>query len=221
MSIYHLHIPRTSGVFIREQMIKKTDMSMFVGHREPIPQSMSEYEYVSGHFATNFIQDFDTNFAIYRNPVELTFSYINYMRDNLYNHLSLDELIEEYAKTDKIKNFVNMNSKFLTGTMDVSKYNEMITDLKEVAESGWYVETKCNTLDMFVDIIQKNNTYLVDYSDNKKYEKISELYKVNYNDIKINKSSEIEDATTSKYFELITELNSFDLEVYEYLKEQA
>ena len=202
-------------------MIKKTDRSMFVGHREPIPQSVSEYEYISGHFATNFIQDFDINFAIYRNPVELTFSYINYMRDNLYNHLSLDELIQEYVKTDKIKNFVNMNSKFLTGTIDIPKYNEMITDLKEVAESGWYVKTKCNTMDMFVDIIQKNNTYLVDYSDDKKYEKISKLYDAKYNDIKINKSSEIDSSTRSKHIDLITDLNSFDLEVYEYLKKQA
>jgi hypothetical protein len=218
MSIYHLHIPRTSGVFIREKIIRQIDKPMFIGHRDPIPENISEYKYLSGHFATNFIQDFDINFAIYRNPIELSFSYINYMRDIFYNHLSLDELIEQYVNTDKIKNFVNMNSKFLTGTVDATKYNKMITDLKEVAESGWYVETKCNTIDMFVDIIQKNNTYLVDYSDDKKYEKISKLYEAEYSDIKINKSSEIESSTISKHIDLITDLNSFDLEVYEYLK---
>lgn len=217
MSIYHLHIPRTSGVFIREQMIKKTDKTMFVGHREAIPEDISKYDYLSGHFGINFVKNFDINFAIYREPVELTFSYINYIRDYLYSHLSLDELIEEYVRTDKIKNFVNINSKFLTGTMDIDKYNKMVTNLQEVAESGWYIETKCNTLSQFVDIIQKNNTLLVDYADDSKYSKVSLLYGIEYDDIKINKSSEIEHGTLSKYNNLITELNSFDLEVYEYL----
>lgn len=218
MSIYHLHIPRTSGVFIREKIIRQTDKSMFIGHRDPIPENISEYKYFSGHFATNFVQDFDINFAIYRNPVELSFSYISYMKDIFYPYLSVDQLIDYYVATDKIKNFANINSKFLTGTMDVVKYNKMITDLKEVAESGWYVETKCNKIEMFVDIVQKNNTYLVDYSDDEKYKKVSKLYDAEYTDVKINKSSEIESSTRSKHIDLITDLNSFDLEVYGYLK---
>lgn len=217
MSIYHLHIPRTSGVFVREQIIKKTYGSMFVGHTVPLPQSFSNYEYVSGHYATNPIPDFDINFAIYRDPVELTFSYVNYMRDKLYPHLSFDELMKEYIDTDKIKNFVNINSRFLTGVMDVTKYNKMITNLRDVAENGWYVESSCKNLDSFVETIQNNRTILINYYDPQKYQKISSIYNVEYNDVKINESSEIYEESFIKYNNLITDLNSFDLEVYEYL----
>lgn len=217
MSIYHLHIPRTSGVFVREQIIKKTYGSMFVGHKTPIPQSFSDYEYLSGHYATNPIKDFDINFAIYREPVELTFSYINYMRDRFYPHLDLEELINYYLETGKIYNFVNINSRFLTGVMDVTKYNKMITNLRDVAESGWFVETGCKEMDSFVETIQKNKTIFVNYYDSKKYQKISSIYNVEYNDFRINESSDIDQEVFAKYNNLITELNSFDLEVYDYL----
>lgn len=217
MSVYHLHIPRTSGVFLREGVIRKTNKPMFVGHREAIPENLAEYEYISGHFATNPIKHFDINFAIYREPVELTFSYINYMRDIFYPQMSFDDLIEHYIATDKIQNFVNVNSTFLTGTMDTNKYNKMVTDLQVVAESGWYVTTNCKTLDNFVDNIQKNNTILVDYLDDQKYDKISAIYGVDYPNTKVNSSSKIDNETILKYNKLITELNSFDLEVYGYL----
>ena len=161
MSIYHLHIPRTSGVFIREEMIKKTNKLMFVGHRHPIPENLNDYEYLSGHFATNPVKFFDTNFAIYREPVSLTFSYISYMRDNFYRHLSIDELIDYYIDNNKIQNFTNINSKFLTGKMDHFKYNKMITDLQTIAESCWYVTSECNDLQLFVETVQKNKTILI------------------------------------------------------------
>lgn len=220
MSIYHLHIPRNSGVFIREEMIKKTNKPMFVGHRDPIPESFDGHEYLSGHFATNPVESFDINFALYREPVSLTFSYISYMKDNFYPHLSVDQLIDHYIATDKMKNFVNINSKFLTGEMDYAKYNKMITDLQIVAESCWYVTSDCNDLQLFIETIQKNNTILIDYNDEQKYEKISRLYDVDYRDIIVNKSSEMDSEVFSKYKDLVSDLNSFDLEVYEYLKSE-
>jgi hypothetical protein len=220
MSIYHLHIPRTSGVFIRENIIKQINRPMFVGHRIPVPENISEYKYVSGHFATNPIKFFDINFAIYREPISLTFSYIAYMRDNFYPHLSVGQLIDYYIDSDKIKNFVNINSKFLTGEMDYIKYNKRITDLKTVAESCWYVTSNCNNLQFFIETIQKNKTILISYNDKQKYEKVSKFYNVNYRNIDINRSSKIEDKVLKKYKSIMLELNSFDLEVFDYLESE-
>lgn len=204
-------------MFIREEIIKKTYGSMFVGHSLPLPQSFSNYEYISGHYATNPISDFDINFAIYRDPVDLTFSYINYMRDKFYPFLSLDELIKDYINNNKINNFVNINSRFLAGAMDIAKYNKSITNLREVAESGWYVELAQQDLDFFIETIQKNKTILINYSDEHRYQKISKIYNVKYDNAILNESSEIYEETFEKYNNLINDLNQFDLEVYDYL----
>jgi len=218
MSIYHLHIPRTSGVFIRETAIKKSEKNIFAGHTQKLPESFSDYDIVSGHFATTPIKDTDKNFAIFRHPVDLTFSYINYVRDRFYPNKDLGDLIETYLESGKLENFVNINSKFLTGQVDTLKYNKNITNLLTMAENCWFVKNYDTDLESFVETIQRNKTILVDFDSDEKYDLVSEILGRKVNDAKINISSSISQTTLHIYYDLITKLNSFDLEVYDYLK---
>jgi hypothetical protein len=221
MSIYHLHIPRTSGVFVREFAINKSGKKVFSGHIRELPESFSNYDFISGHFATTPIKDVDTNFAIFRNPVDLTFSYINYIRDKFHSYLSLEELIEYYLTTNKIESFVNINSKFLTGEVDMPKYNKNITNLLQMAENCWFVKNYGTEIESIVDTIQKNKTILVDFDNKEKYSRVSEILDIDLNGFKINESSIIEQNVINKYNNLITDLNMLDLEVWAYAKKQA
>jgi hypothetical protein len=209
MSVYHLHVPRTSGVFVREFAINKSGKKVFSGHVRQFPESFYDYDFISGHFATTPIKYVDTNFAIFRNPVDLTFSYINYIRDKFYSDLSLEE------------NFVNINSKFLTGQIDVPKYNKNITNLLQMAENCWFVKNYGTEIESIVDTVQKNKTILVDFDNEEKYSRVSEILDIDLNGFKINESSIIEQNVIDKYNNLITELNMLDLEVWNYAKKQA
>jgi hypothetical protein len=221
MSVYHLHIPRTSGVFVREFAINKSGKKVFSGHVRQFPESFYDYDFISGHFATTPIKYVDTNFAIFRNPVDLTFSYINYIRDKFYSDLSLEDLIENYLVTNKIENFVNINSKFLTGQIDVPKYNKNITNLLQMAENCWFVKNYGTEIESIVDTVQKNKTILVDFDNEEKYSRVSEILDIDLNGFKINESSIIEQNVIDKYNNLITELNMLDLEVWNYAKKQT
>lgn len=221
MSIYHLHIPRTSGVFIREFAVKKLNKLIFAGHTQKLPSSFSDYDIVSGHFATTPIKDTDINFSIFRNPVDLTFSYINYIRDKFYQETSLEDLIEQYLSNEKIYSFVNINSKFLTGKIDIYKYNKNITNLLEMAENCWFVKNYDTEAKDIIKTIQKNKTILVDFESDHKYATIGQILGISIGGNKVNESSVIDQDVINKYYDLITFLNKTDLEVYGYAKEQA
>lgn len=214
MSTYHLHIPRTSGVFIRNQIIKNHNENNFLGHTEPLPKSFKTFSNVSGHFATTPIKDLDINFAIIRNPVDLTLSYINYMRDNFYSDLSLFDLINIYIKNEVIENFVNINSKFLTGSINIDKYNQNVSDLKVVAESGWYIEKYSGSKNASVEIIQNNKTKILIFEDPEVYSKASSIYNIDNNETRVNSSSLFDLEEIFSHIELLTELNSMDIDLY-------
>lgn len=218
MSIYHLHIPRTSGVFIREFAVKKLNKLIFAGHTQKLPSSFSDYDIVSGHFATTPIKDTDINFSIFRNPVDLTFSYINYIRDKFYQETSLEDLIEQYLSNEKIYSFVNINSKFLTGKIDIYKYNKNITNLLEMAENCWFVKNCDKDIQSIINTIINNKTVLINFDNHNRYSLVGEILKVDVVGNKINDSSGIDQNVVKKYYDLIKNLNKLDLEFYDYAK---
>lgn len=214
MSTYHLHIPRTSGVFIRDEIIKKSDENNFLGHTEKIPKSFIGFKNVSGHFATTPIKDMDNNFSVIRNPIDLTISYINYMRDCFYESISLPDLLEKYILEKTIMNFVDINCKFLTGHMDIDLYNKNLSDLKIVAESGWYIEGYSLDKNTCIDIINNNETNILIFEDIDLYSKVSNLYNTSHSGIKTNASSHFEQEEIDPYIDMLTELNSADIDLY-------
>jgi hypothetical protein len=219
MSIYHLHIPRTSGVFIRENIINNfSNKNNFVGHRQKLPESFSMFDNISGHFANNPVAESDITFALLRNPVELTFSYVQYMRDRFYPIFTFDELFNKYEREGLITNFSNINTKFLTGFLDSKKYNDNIQDIKRVAENGWYVENYLSNAEFAVSQINSSGILTFIYEDPQKYEKISKIYGKDILGDKVNDSQVIDSKTIKKYKKVISDLNWLDLELYEYFK---
>jgi hypothetical protein len=220
MSIYHLHIPRTGGVFVREKIIKQLD-NVFSGHRDRLPSSFSGYDHVSGHFATTPIKDTDRNFAIVREPISLTFSYINYMRDVFYPSWSFDDLFYFYQETNKIQNFVNINTKFLTGTIDSDLYNNQISDLKTVAEDAWYVGGYALEPDIAIDVIANNKTDVIFFEDRDRNNIVCNIYGVKAENRKLNSSSDITPDVFSRHYRTIKDLNELDIATYLKLKEAS
>jgi len=218
MSTYHLHIPRTGGVFIREKIIKQLD-SVFSGHKNKLPSSFSEYDHVSGHFSTTPIADVDQSFAVVREPISLTFSYINYMRDSFYPTWSFDDLFYFYLETNKLESFVNINTKFLTGVTDVDLYNKNIEDLKSVAESSWYVKDYSLEAATAMDVIATNGTDIIFFEDKDKINIVCNIYGVKVEDRKLNTSSDIAPDVFSRHYKTIKDLNELDIATYLKLKE--
>lgn len=220
MSIYHLHIPRTGGVFIREKIIKQLN-NVFSGHRNSLPSSFSGYDHVSGHFATTPISDVDHSFAVVREPVSLTFSYINYMRDLFYPNWSFDDLFHFYLETNKLDSFVNINTRFLTGVTDVSLYNKNIENLKDMAESAWHVKDHALEATTAIDIIDTNETDIIFFEDINKINTVCNIYGVKAENKKLNTSSSITPDVFSRHYRTIKDLNELDVATYLKLKEAS
>lgn len=219
MSIYHLHIPRTSGVYIRENLIKSfQDKNNFVGHKQKLPNSFKNFDNVSGHFANTPVLDSDFTFAIVRNPVSLSFSYIQYMKDKFYPTMKFEELFDKYEKEDKLKSFININTKFLTGFINIEKYNNSITDLKKLAENCWEVENYVSTAEFAKEHIESCNIKIFKYEDNNLYRDICKIYKRDISQKVLNESSKIDSIVLKKYYSVLSELNWLDLELYEIIK---
>lgn len=216
MSIYHLHVPRTSGVYIREKLIKSfKESNNFVGHTQEIPASFKSFDNISGHFANTPVQESSLTFAVIRNPIDLTFSYIQYMRDKFYPTLTFEELFKKYEREDKLKSFTNINAKFLTGFVNTDKYNRSINNLKNLAENCWEVENYVSSTQFAKDHIANSKIKVFKYEDPIVYKKISSIYGKDIPDGVINESSNIDDRITKKYLSPVSELNWLDLELYE------
>lgn len=215
MSIYHLHVPRTSGVYIRENLINSfQDSNNFVGHTQEIPVFFRGFDNVSGHFANNPIHDIDKTFAVVRNPIELTFSYIQYMRDSFYPNLTFDEVFNKYKQENILDNFANINIKFLTGFIKVNNYNRDISDLRVMAESCWHVNVYCHSVEEAISHIEQNNIKIFKYEDPYKYNKISNLYGKNLAGARINESSHLDKEVFERLYDEVANLNNLDLELY-------
>jgi hypothetical protein len=219
MSIYHLHIPRTSGTLVRQEIVN-TFNDRFSGHREKLPESFSRFKYVSGHYATNPIKDLDENFAIVRDPVSLTFSRINYMRQGFYPEMSFDEVFNMYLENGKINNFVNTNIKFLTGTVNRELYNNMVPDVKEMAESGWYVENYSTDAAEAIEIVEANKTKIFEYNSPNIHRALSEMYKKHFIPKVLNDSIYQDRPGLEKHREAVENLNYLDLQFFNLLEKQ-
>lgn len=199
-------------------MINQSSGKNFLGHKNPLPDSFKNFDNVSGHFATSPVKETDVNFSIMRNPIDLSLSYIKYMHDRFYAQETFDELFNHYVDTNKIEHFCNINMKFLTGRINKDKYNQNFHDLRNVAESGWYIEDYSNNVSQSIDIINNNKTQVFIFGDKSIYNTISSLYGISYNNVIINQSSKIDVLDSYKYRSKLYKMNLLDLELYDFFE---
>jgi hypothetical protein len=223
--IYHLHIPRTSGVLIRELFKKNNPKSFIVsGHKEKLYRTdMMNADFISGHYGTLPIEYSSDIFAIYREPVERTFSYLKYIWPRFYSRMSFDEFLKFFLNDPVLVDAIsNQQSKFLTGNINLEKYNDDIYYLKKMVESNWHVENFLQDSKSILEYIDINNIKMFDYAEPNVYQKISELFKLNidisgFDDV-INPSLDIKEKQYISYIDQIREINLLDLELYNYVK---
>jgi hypothetical protein len=114
---------------------------------------------------------------------------------------------------------VNINTKFLTGVVDVDLYNKNIYDLKGVAESAWYVKDYASEAATATDIIANNKTDIIFFEDKDKTNIVCNIYGIKTENRKINTSSDIAPDVFSRHYKTIKDLNELDIATYLKLKE--
>jgi hypothetical protein len=203
-SIYHLHIPRTGGVFIRNQLLNqyKGDQC-FATHYQPLKtHSLFNYRYVSGHFGTYPISHMNNPkvFTVLRNPVDRFLSYYKYTRA-FFNEDMLDKWL-----WDKNLSSIHANTqtKFLSNPIDIDIYNINLVN-KNTVNSNWFIGQDAN--------MQKAQKF-VDTNEVFFMEQLDDLFNID-NPIKVNNSGKKPNITQEQY-DRIVELNSLDIELYEY-----
>lgn len=217
MKIYHLHLPRTSGVFVRNQLNLPNSI---VGHRSTInPEDFKTVDYAFGHYGSYPIQYADYSFCIFRNPVERTISYFKYIKQHYYPGFNVLELIDFYVSDFKLYNMVdNLSNKFLTGVVDFDLYNRDIRYPRMLVENGWHLSGYCTDAKSAISQIESSGIDILYYGKDL-YDRISDIYKVKITSsqgLNVNKSMDY--YIPNSYYKMLESLNEIDMEIYEYFK---
>ena len=226
--IYHLHIPRTSGIYTKNNVLPHlilNGVEHFVSNRTKIdPNQIKKSQFVGGHFGLMPLDYMDNPevFTIVRDPVERFISYFNYTtRLNMRGKLA-EEKLEEWLYGDQSKIQSNAQSKFLTGKMNIEKFNNC-PGQQDAVINQWFIEGYSLDLKDIKSNVDKFKAYTLEELDLFKLD-MNRSLKNNFNfstfkhSDKANSSYDVGINFTKSHIERIKDLNSIDLEVYEYVK---
>lgn len=220
-SIYHLHIPRTSGVFLREHLLRQfSSKKTFATHYSPFDQDyITKCYYVGGHFGISPIGLLDNPlvFSILRNPVERFISYFKYIYPIIGKGTPSEEF-DKWINDESISLYQsNTQTKFLSNGIDIDTYNQNLGNNLRITKN-WFIENVPN-INKAISFIDNNHIFILENGSDI-YSEISNLLSIkNFPHIsKINNSGRIDLNITKKQYAKIEELNSLDLEIYEYAR---
>lgn len=212
-SIYHLHIPRTAGVFLRTHLLHEfANQPYFSTHHDKIDlATLKEKDYVGGHFGLTPISHMNNPlvFTVLRDPVQRFISYVKYTR-SFFSKDSLDELL--YGDYSDLH--ANTQTKFMTNNINVELYNNNLVNV-ETIKNNWFIGQE-ESFDEAKKFIDNNIVITID-----NLEKLPNILGINQfkNMVKINETNKNLGVTKEQYDRIIA-MNSLDLEVYEYAKTQ-
>ncbi len=226
--IYQLHIPRTSGVFIRNVLYhysKENNKKLLSGHNFEISiEDFKTHDYITGHYGLSPVPYALNTFTIVRDPIERSFSYMKYVWKALYSNLSITDAFEYFLTNEKIVSVIsNQQSKFLTCEIDMQTYNKNTKNMSDHFLSGWSLIDKKVEPDLVIESINENNVDVLFFEDEKLYEKVFNIFQLeNKEDIdyskKINQSVETDTNFYDRYYDRVLEINKIDMEVYNILR---
>ena len=145
------------------------------------------------------------------------------IKSKSYIEKQVVDFFDSYLSDEKLLESVsNQQSKFLTGPVDIDKYNSNIQNLKNTVESNWFVQSNAKSIDEVFSSIDINNIQIFDYKRDDTYYEISKIVGLDYSktlfENKINVSPFMIKDLHSIYYDKIVKINNLDLELYEYFK---
>jgi hypothetical protein len=212
-SIYHLHIPRTAGVFLRKHFIPEfSEHETFSTHYDQLVlDSISDKKYISGHFGTTPIEHMTspTVFTVLRDPIDRFISYARYTR-SFFQKDSMHELLYgEYSVLHQ-----NTQTKFITNGIDIDLYNKNLVS-SETIQRNWFIgqEESFEKAKNFID-----NNIVVTLET---IEKLPRLLGIkNFKDLDKQNSTRSKADITKEQYDRIVSMNQLDMEIYQYAKTQ-
>jgi hypothetical protein len=230
-AIYHLHIPRTSGIFIKNILLedyKKNNKAVLCGHNIKIKmEDFKNKDYISGHYGLTPIPHSLKTFAILRDPVERSFSYMKYIWKWFYNDKSIEDVFNFFLTDKNFRELLsNQQSKFLTQSTNLDDYNNNIDDMEKHVLSGWSLIDKQIKQESVLESISKNNIEILFFEDKNLYKKVFNIFElkdvnnINYHK-KINESPMVDSKFYKKCYNEIYKINNVDIDVYNFLRRMA
>ena len=146
MSIYHLHIPRTSGIYVKQNILPNLitkKINHFVSNRTFIDiKKIETSEFVGGHFGLMPLDYMNkpTVFSIIRHPLDRFISYFKYTTGLIRSKKEIEEKIESWLYGEQAEIQSNSQAKFLTGKMNIDKFNKNINFFQSSVNNNWFIE---------------------------------------------------------------------------------
>jgi hypothetical protein len=230
LSIYHLHIPRTSGAYIRNNILPdliSKDIEHFASNRSIIDvDQISRSKLVIGHFGRMPLKYMDSPkvFCLLRDPVERYISYFKYTTGFVTGQEKAEENLEQWLYKDQSKVQGNLQSKFLTGSTDVSLFNSYIKDSQDpFIDNLWHLQDYSLDIDKIKESMSEMNVYTMENYDKFKFDFSEEIKKqFGFNAFKhsdkANESPAVRVEINESHKKVIKDLNQVDCEIYDYVR---
>ena len=227
MPIYHLHIPRTSGIYVKNFVVPQLNarsIKHFSSNRTDIDLDIiQDCKYVSGHFGvmpTKHIEDLSV-FTILRDPVERFISYFNYTTGVNMPEDKIMEKLDKWLYQEETQH--NLQSKFLTGSINIDKFNSEHRVKNASVDNSWWIEDFSLNIDDIKKSLNTMSAYTMeDYGMFKEDFNLAldkEFgFNIFQNNYKVNSAIKKSLPITPDIINRIKEINSIDQEVYDYVK---
>jgi hypothetical protein len=195
------------------------------GHSDKIVlKNFETQDYITGHYGLTPVPYARKTFAILRDPVDRSFSYMKYIWQGHYSDKSIEDAFEFFLTDQKLQSALsNQHCKFLTSKIDVENYNKNIDDMKKHVESDWSLISKNIDRESVVKSIDENKIKILFFEDKDLHKKVFDIFElestehINFHE-KRNSSITVDSKIYRKYYERICEINKNDIELYNFLK---
>jgi hypothetical protein len=223
-TINHIHIPRCSGIYIKTHIVndlKTKKIPYFAtNHGEVFPDTFNEKKFISGHFGLTPLKYRNDliNISLVRDAVDRFLSNFVYINSN-FKGAHLYAQLENWIHNKKQ---YNLQARSLNKNINETFYNSLDHG-NERAHEGWCLENGeidineiKNLIDSMalIDTLENHSSFLIKLNDL--------IYKTYGFYTFSNKNAINENFTTLKVSnemrKKIEEINSLDMEVYDYVK---